>query len=339
MNNIIFRFKPTAVILYSLFLAISLSAQQGPTTWKGYPPDYVAPVGSGPYPAEMVADPSLPTHTIYHPIDLDKFGAKLKLPIVAFANGACANVGSMYRNFLTEIASQGFLVIAIGPIGADMSAVQRPTPPPVGAAAGARGERGAWGGAAGAAGGRRQLPPVATQSSQLIDAVNWALAQNNEAGSKYRGKLDPNEIALMGQSCGGIQAIEMSADPRVKTTVVLNSGLFSGPSPIPGLDVPESQLDKLHAPIAYFIGGPKDVAFQPSEHNFPLIKVPVFKADIDVGHMATYAQPNGGIFGEVVGDWLKWQLKGDKTAEAQFVGPDCGLCKDSKWTIERKGIH
>jgi dienelactone hydrolase len=325
MDNI-FRRKLSFVILCALFLAMQVGAQQGPAPWKGYPPDYVAPVGSGPYPALMEADPSLPTHTIYHPTALDKFGAKQKLPIVAFANGACANVGSMYRNFLTEIASQGFLVIAIGPIGADMSAMQRPTPPP-GATPAAR-----------AGGAPRQLPPVATQSTQLIDAVNWALAQNAQAGSKYRGKLDPNEIALIGQSCGGIQAIEMSADPRVKTTVVLNSGLFSGPSPIPGLDVPESQLDKLHGPVAYFIGGSKDVAFQTSEHNFPLIKVPVFKADIDVGHMATYAQPNGGIFGEIVGDWLKWQLNGDKTAGAQFVGTECGLCKDPNWTVERKGI-
>jgi dienelactone hydrolase len=336
MNNI-FRSKIAAVILCSLFLVMSVSAQQGPATWKGYPPDYVAPVGSGPYPAVMEADPSLPTHTIYSPSDLAKFGANVKLPIVAFANGACANVGSMYRNFLTEIASQGFLVIAIGPVGADMSAMPRPTLPPAGAAPGARGAAGARG-ETGAGGGQRQLPPVATQSSQLIAAVNWALAQNSQAGSQYRGKLDPNEIALMGQSCGGIQAIEMSADPRVKTTVVLNSGLFSGPSPIPGLDVPESQLDKLHAPVAYFIGGPTDVAYAPSEHNFPLIKVPVFKADIDAGHMATYAQPNGGIFGEMVGDWLKWQLKGDKTARAQFVGADCGLCKDPKWKVESKGI-
>jgi dienelactone hydrolase len=322
----ILKTRSSFVILYSLFLAMSVSAQQGPATWQGYPPDYVAPVGSGPYPAMMEADPSLPTHTIYHPTALDKFGANQKLPIVAFANGACGNVGSMYRNFLTEIASQGFLVIAIGPIGADMSATQRPTPP-LGAPPAAR-----------AGGAPRQLPPVATQSTQLIDAVNWALAQNGQAGSKYRGKLDPNEIALMGQSCGGIQAIEMSADPRVKTTVVLNSGLFSGPSPIPGLDVPESQLDKLHAPVAYFIGGPNDVAYQPSEHNFPLIKVPVFKADIDVGHMATYAQPNGGVFGEMVGDWLKWQLKGDKNVGAMFAGADCGLCKDPKWTVGRKGI-
>jgi len=88
----------------------------------------------------------------------------------------------------------------------------------------------------------------------------------------------------------------------------------------------------------YLIGGPTDVAYQPSEHNFPTIQVPVFKGNLEVGHMATYAQPNGGAFGKVTGEWLKWQLKGDKSAQAQFAGAHCGLCKDSKWKVERKGI-
>ena len=312
---------------WMLLSATPAGAQQSPfANWKGYPAGYTAPVGSGPYEAVMEADPSLPTHTIYHPKALDKFGTKQKLPVVAFGNGGCANIGSLYRNFLTELASQGFLVIATGPVGADMSAMPMPAGPPApppGAAA---------------AGARPNLPAVASKSSQLIDAVNWAIAQNGKADSKFHGKLDANAIALMGQSCGGLQALEMSTDPRVKTTVVLNSGVFSGASPIPGIDVQESHLQKLHAPVVYLIGGTTDIAYPQAERNYPMIQVPVFKGNLDVGHMATYAQPNGGAFGTVAGNWLKWQLKGDKTAQAQFAGADCGLCKDQKWKVERKGI-
>ena len=100
-----------------------------------------------------------------------------------------------------------------------------------------------------------------------------------------------------------------------------------------------SHLQKLHAPVVYFIGGPTDIAYENAESDFRLIQVPLFKANLDVGHMATYAQPNGGAFGKVAGDWLKWQLKGDKAAGAQFTGSQCGLCQDAKWKVERKKIN
>ncbi|HEX3837753.1 MAG TPA: hypothetical protein VHW25_12380 [Steroidobacteraceae bacterium] len=62
------------------------------------------PIGSGPYRALMEVDPGLPTHTLYHPVDLTAAG---KLPIVAWGNGACWNVGNAFRWFLSDIASYG----------------------------------------------------------------------------------------------------------------------------------------------------------------------------------------------------------------------------------------
>jgi hypothetical protein len=82
-------------------------------------PDYVpatAPLGSGRYPAILESDRGLVTHTIYRPAQLDKLG-RTKLPILAWANGGCANIGNRFRYFLTEIASHGYLAIAIGPMG------------------------------------------------------------------------------------------------------------------------------------------------------------------------------------------------------------------------------
>lgn len=37
-------------------------------------------------------------------------------------------------------------------------------------------------------------------------------------------------------------------------------------------------------------------------------------------------------------DWLKWQLNGDEAAAQTFVGPDCALCADPVWTVQRKGF-
>ena len=56
-----------------------------------------------PYRAVMESDPGLPTHTVYRPADLAALG-KTKLPILAWANGACANEGDAFAKFLTEIA-------------------------------------------------------------------------------------------------------------------------------------------------------------------------------------------------------------------------------------------
>lgn len=168
------------------------------------------PIGSGPYRAVMEADAGLPTHTLYHPQDL---GAAGRLPLVVWGNGGCANVGNSFRWFLSDIASYGYLVIAVGPIVADYRRMPGMPMAPVTASTAT---------SAGAA----QLPPPATHSPQLIDAINWALAENARKDSRYYQRINPKAIAVMGMSCGGAQAIEASADARVTTTVIWNSGLF-----------------------------------------------------------------------------------------------------------------
>ena len=46
-------------------------------------------------------------------------GDKVKLPIVVWGNGACANSPWEHVNFLSEVASHGFLIVAIGPMPAE----------------------------------------------------------------------------------------------------------------------------------------------------------------------------------------------------------------------------
>jgi hypothetical protein len=69
--------------------------------------------GSGPYPAAMLSDSSLPNHTIYAPKSPPT--NNLSLPFISWANGGCATDGSQYRNLLTEIASHGYVIAADGP--------------------------------------------------------------------------------------------------------------------------------------------------------------------------------------------------------------------------------
>ena len=332
----------TAAASSALLLACAAFAQQSPpklptepelvgtlpySTTNG-PTQYiviqVGDGGSGPYQSVLVGDPTLKTHTLYRPRDLKPFGANLKLPIVAYGNGACRNASYEVRNFLTEVASHGFLVIAIGPA--------IPT----------------------IAGGSYVSGP--TKSSQLLDAVEWAVAENARQGSELYGKVDTARVAVMGHSCGGLQAMEVSSDPRITTTVMLNSGSIGarpaastaapvagrgGPGGMPGMPaVTKDQLAKLHGPIAYFNGGKSDIAHDNAADDFSKIdSVPVVMANRDVGHYpATFLEPRGGAWGQAASAWLKWQLKGDQTAARMFTGVNCGLCSDPKWTIEKKKI-
>lgn len=284
-------------------------------------------IGSGPYPALMESDPGLPTHTVYRPQALSEL-RDTKLPIVAFGNGGCMNAGSMYRNFLTEVASHGFLVIAIGPIGFDLSVpATRPTN---------NGERPAR--AAGEAANEGSRFP--TNPAQLKEAIDWALAENSRVGSQYFGKLDTNHIALMGQSCGGLQAMDAAlSDERVDTLVLLNSGVIGGGNQMREFKITKQRLKDLRGPIGYFTGGEADGATANTKDDLNYVEAPLFYATMEVGHMATYAQPNGGPFAAGPVAWLKWQLKDDADAKAMFVGENCGLCQDSQWTVvERRRL-
>lgn len=283
------------------------------------------PLGRGPHKAVMLQEPSLPTHTVYRPARLEALGTA-KLPVVAWGNGACVNMGNRFRYFLTEIASQGYLVLATGPEG------------PPEAEAGVQMPR--------TAGGAPRNPatdPPATQARQLNDAIDWALRENRRRGSPYYGRIDTRKIAVMGQSCGGAQAIVAGADPRVTTTVVWNSGTFAtGPmaaTGLPGAPATKASLKKLHGSVAYFSGDESDIAHPNAKDDFARIDhVPVIWAwPQGVGHSGTYREAMGGEFSDVAVAWLDWKLKGSLEAARWFSGPDCRLCQDSRWTVQRKG--
>ena len=279
-----------SAILSVLALAGALTATTSGTVGAaadaGAPPSVMG--GSGPYSAGYETTLRLADHTIYRP---DTLPAGVKLPIVAWGNGACRADGTWFRNVLTEWASHGFLVIANGRPGGSGS----------------------------------------TDSDMLVDAIDWAIAENSRRTSKYHGRIDTTKIAVMGQSCGGIETYEVAADPRLTTTVLWNSGLLN--------DSQNHLLQRLRVPIAYFIGGPTDIAYENAMDDWRRLPagLPAFMGNLDVGHFGTFREPDGGEFGRVGGHWLKWHLKGDQASKAQFVGPNCGLC-GTRWDVMRKNL-
>ncbi|MFI6069249.1 cellulose binding domain-containing protein [Micromonospora sp. NPDC051227] len=170
-----------------------------------------------------------------------------------------------------------------------------------------------------------------TTSQMLTQSIDWAVAENSRQGSKYYNKIDTSKIAVAGFSCGGLEAYAVSNDPRVTTTGIFSSGLLN--------DADDYQLRRLTKPIAYFVGGPSDIAYPNAMDDWGKLPagLPAFMGNLNVGHGGTYDQANGGEFGRVATLYFKWRLKGDATAGRTFVGADCGLCR-SQWSVQQKSL-
>ena len=219
------------------------------------------------------------------------------MPVVVWGNGACRADGTWFQEFLQPLAAHGVLVIASGTPGGTGS----------------------------------------TNSGMLIDAMDFAVAENSRAGSKYEGRLDVENITAMGQSCGGLEAIDASSDPRVDSTILWNSGIFAGGG-IGG--VGKEALEELHGPVAWLNGGPSDIAYANAQDDYERVPddVPaVFGAYGDVGHMNLFADPEiERHIVTVAADWLDATLYDNAAARAQFVGTNCGLCSGTEWEMESK---
>lgn len=262
--------------------------------------------GTGKYSAIMLTDSLLPTHTVFQPQDMSVFGKENRLPIISWGNGACANSPWEHVNFLSEVASHGFLVIAIGPMPKEGERIKGKS-----------------------------------ESKQMLDAIDWAIAQNNNKQSEYYQKLDITKIAVSGMSCGGLQTLEVAPDPRITTIVVCNSGILGNPGDgMPGMpNLQKDQLEKLHTPTLYLLGGESDIAYNNGMDDYNRINhVPVFVGNMDVGHAGTYSKLHGGEFAIVATNWYKWQLMGDEKAGELFTGNPCGLSVFKVWKTEKKNL-
>jgi hypothetical protein len=273
--------------------------------------------GSGPLTPLKEIDPGLPDQVVYRPANLEDLGDS-KLGLYVFGNGGCSNDGASARLHLLNVASHGYLAIAPGGIYNGPGKTEAPARPE----------------------GASIETYAPTRPAQLTAAIDWALAENERVGSRYYGRIDSNQIAISGFSCGGVQALTIAADPRVETVVIMNSGLFvEGDTRMGAMSETKDRLNDLHTPTLYLLGGPTDIAYENGMDDYARINhVPAAVANIDKGHGGTYWEPNGGAAAEVVIDWLDWQLRGDADAGARFVGAECGLCTDPAWAYEHKGF-
>jgi len=297
-----------------LILMLGMAAMAAPAQPAGPPHVIGAPAGTGAWPAVAEGRADAPGYTIYRPATLPA----RRLPLVLWGNGGCRDNGLSASHFLREIASHGYIVIANGAPREETRSISQlpseetgtpraPAPPP-------------------------PARPDETRTSQMLAAIDWA------GQGAYRRNVDLSRIAVMGHSCGGLQALAAGADPRIRTVVAFNSGVYNRPTGgRSGVAITKADLRKLHTPVAYILGGPTDIAYPNGSDDVARIDhIPVFYANRPTGHGGTFQMVNGGDDARVARAWLDWQLKGDRRAGRQFTGASCGLCTQRDWTIVRK---
>jgi dienelactone hydrolase len=276
--------------------------------------------GSGPYPAMREEPASLPTHTVYRPADLSKTP---KLPVLLWANGGCRNTSVEFTRFLGELASHGYLVVAVGRSNIPFLVIH-------GSIASVADQKDANGN-----------PLIISDPGYMIKGLDWAIAENSRKDSPLYGKVNTAKVATIGQSCGGPQAFRAAKDPRITTVVALNSSFptQANPGMIGGVDDGWT-AEKLAIPAAIFTGGPADGGYTGAEQCYKALSpdLPLLKASLNtVGHTGAYPMPDLRWSSAVLA-WLDWQLEGDLQSLAMFGGPNCSLCEDPDWWFDTRNI-
>lgn len=269
--------KKTHVLSLSL---LALMAAQIPSAQAKTKPS--APItmkviedgGSGRFRAEAVSEYTLPGFTIYKPQDMvAACRHQGPLPLVVFANGGCNDTSLPFERLLSDLASHGYLVIALGAMQQSLD----------------------------------DRPLQKSPNDDMIRAIDWAEQVAADSRSEYYHRIDLQAVALMGQSCGGAQVLANCADVRVGSCIMLNSGM--GDMEMSGAS--QASLRQLHCPVLYVSGGPSDVATPNASLDYSRItQVPVVWADhATAGHGGTFAEQYGGLFSVMVRQWLTAQFK------------------------------
>ncbi len=240
--------------------------------------------GSGMFKSVAVKEKTMKDFVIYRPKDLMHAHARCgDLPVLLFGNGGCSDTNIGYERMLSDVASHGYIVVAIGEMQDK----------------------------------RLDRKEGRSESSELTRGLDLLLKLNRTKGTDYYHFIDTTRIAAAGHSCGGAQVLCNASDPRLKTYLILNAGM--GDMEMAGAS--RASLSKLHAPVLYIVGGPSDVAFVNAQKDFGRIShVPVCLANHPAsGHGGTYHDQYGGDYGRLVTAWLDWHLKDKKENASLFL--------------------
>ena len=355
--------KTKRFFLTVMMVAASVGAANAQTAQR----QVVEEGGTGPFKSEVVGDASCPRFTVYRPQNLKEVVAKQgALPVIVYANGACFNNNVEMRLLLSEVASYGYVAAAIGPydeedvmaqwrgvlrsaypetkgevIMANGEKILPLTPEEIKARQEAQAKQIEQAKKNAKKNPKntkstQELQPFRTYPKMLLEVLDWLTEQNATQGSEYYHCLALDHVAAMGQSCGGAQVLGVAYDPRIKTCVMLNTGIGD----MEMMGATKESLKNLHTPMFYMIGGPGDIAYGNAQKDYERIadNIPVVMLNSKDGHSGTYYESHGGNYAKAVVKWLDWQLKGQVGQSALFLDDEYLKMKFPEWQGVRKNF-
>lgn len=257
--------------------------------------------GSGLYKAVAVTEETLQDFVVYRPLDINLATENEgKLPVIVWANGGCMDSSIHHERLLSEVASHGYVIIAIGKLQMTVEErIHKPTP-----------------------------------DDEMLKAINWIAERANTTGNDYFNKVDLESVAAAGMSCGGAQTFRVAYDKRIKTYIIFNAGM--GDMSMAGAS--KESLKSLHGSIIYIVGGESDIAYNNALLDYDRIdSVPIaFASHETAGHGGTFTEEYGGSFARMALDWLNWKFK-DKDGAKVFL--EKNLINYPGWTMKSKNFN
>jgi hypothetical protein len=156
---------------------------------------------------------------------------------------------------------------------------------------------------------------------EMLAGLDYLTRANGEQGNKFFGVVDTANVGTSGHSQGGAGSIASGRDPRVKTIMPVE-GAGGGSS------------FRTSGVTALVLAGDADTLVGTSGPTsfYNALRIP---AALAIARGVSHFGVNNTVFRPATTAWALWQLKGDQTAKAQFVGPNCGLCNNPDWSTYR----
>jgi hypothetical protein len=178
--------------------------------------------------------------------------------------------------------------------------------------------------------------------AEMLQAIDWALAQDKDPSSPIYARVDGNHIGAFGHSQGAAGTVLVGADPRVHAIAPLSGAPRSGT---------QDASVQIQCPT-FYVTTQNDIATPASiRQAYEYTPTPsVFGVTnggnhdeytniADDPHVSGLTSNDGLRVRAAIAAWFDWQLKGKIELLRLFVGQNCGFCTDPNWmTFESKGF-
>jgi hypothetical protein len=156
----------------------------------------------------------------------------------------------------------------------------------------------------------------AGSGQEMLNGLDELTAWNQESGNEFNQMVDLEHVGTTGHSQGAAGAVRAAADPRVDTMFPIEGGASNA------TEGPDTAL---------YLAGEGDPFNTSMRTAFDAASIPAAYAEVaGASHLTPLG--NGGTFRAGAAAWALFQLRGDTTAQAQFVGAECGLCASDAWS-------